>query len=85
MAADPTLVRLTAEVDRAVAALRAYVEGAPADPEDDFVSLKDGVVEFGRSIRQLRRWATEEDLGAFIGGRWHLSRSLVRRHKLVRT
>lgn len=82
---DPTLVRLTAEVDRAVAALRAYVGGAPAGPEPqpDLVSLKDAQAEFRKSNRQLRRWAKEEDLGRLVEGQWYLSRSLVLQHKNV--
>ena len=83
MPADPTLARLVADVDRATAALRAYVTGEPIEPEDDLVSLRDAEREFNRSADTCRRWARDEALGELIDGRWFLRRSLVERHKRV--
>ena len=82
-APDPTLCRLVAEVDRATAALRAYVERPAAEPESDLVALRDAEVEFGRSNKQLRRWVKEEGLGVEVDGKLFLKRSLVLQYKSV--
>ena len=88
--ADPVLDLLIAAErstgaahEAARAALAAYRGDGPAVPESDFVSLREGEVEFGRSSKQLRRWVNDEGLGVEIDGKLYLRRSLVLRYKRV--
>ncbi|RYC29181.1 hypothetical protein D3273_25285 [Lichenibacterium minor] len=85
---DPILARLAARAASAMAtaaaataAVQAYLETGVVEQEDDLVSLKDAETEYRRSNDTLRRWATEEELGVKVAGKWFLSRSLVRRFK----
>ena len=73
---DPVLARLMADVDRSMAALKAYLAGEPEG--DDLVPLRQAEREFHRSNDTVRRWAKEEGLGVERNGRWYLRRSMVR-------
>ena len=78
---DPTLIRLAEEAARAALALQDYIAGAHAEPEDDFVTLREAEAGYGRSNIQVRRWAKDEGLGEFRNGQWYLSKERVLRHK----